>query len=93
MNPVSLETALRGEWKDQRSDRSRQDSRELFNDKPIFRDLDNENSEWQMIENEQSFKQCHYYKNTGHEIEECRKCQCTIIHGVILRETRETSRD
>jgi len=46
----------RGEWRDQRSDCSRQDSREQFNNKPIPHDSDNRNSESAMIGNERNSK-------------------------------------
>jgi len=64
----------RGEWRNQRNDHSRQDSHEQFNDNPISHDSKSRNSEWAIIENERNLKQCCYYKNTGNEIEKCRKC-------------------
>jgi len=42
-----------------------------------------------MMGNERNSKQCHYCKNIGYEIEECNIN--TIIHGIILRETRKIS--
>jgi len=66
----------KSEWRDERNDHSRQDSRQQVNDKCIPRDSSSRNSESAIRGNEQNLKQCRYCKNIEHEIEKCRKRQC-----------------
>jgi len=72
---ISRSRPQKSEWKHQKSDYNRQDTREQFNDKCILRNSNSRSKESGIIRNEWKLKQCRYCKNIGHEIEKYCKCQ------------------